>query len=91
MRILAFAAAAAPNAVLCAWLGMILFRARGGHETLGVKSKGTWMPVWALLAALPHGTQQVGFFSYGAIAPRPGGGELDVHHSTMTVTTVGET
>lgn len=53
MLILAFAALAAVlNAALCAWLGMILFRARGGHETFGIKSKGTWMPVWSLLAAL---------------------------------------
>lgn len=53
MIIILAALAAALGAVLCAWLGLVLFRARGGHETLGVKSKGTWMPVWALLAALP--------------------------------------
>jgi hypothetical protein len=35
-------------------------------------------------------TQQIGFVSYGAISPRPGGRGLDLHPSTMTVTSIGE-
>jgi len=53
--------------------------------------------VAALLAALPHGTQQIGFYSYGAIAPwagadRPDGesGSLHLQHATMQLTTLAE-
>jgi hypothetical protein len=50
----------------------------------------------AVLAALPHGTQQIGFYSYGAIAPDAGSrragasGATHLQHSTMRVTTLSE-
>jgi hypothetical protein len=44
----------------------------------------------AVFAELAPKSQQIGFYSYGAILPKPGGVELDLHHSTMTVTSLGE-
>ncbi len=43
----------------------------------------------ATLDALPPAARQVGFYSYGEIAPRADG-PCDLHNQTMTVTTVGE-
>ena len=40
----------------------------------------------AALAMMPAGTQQVGFYSYGEVAP-PGSGEpCQFHNQTMTIT-----
>jgi hypothetical protein len=43
----------------------------------------------ATLEALPTGSQLIGFYSYGEIAPH-GSGYCDLHNQTMTVTTIGE-
>lgn len=43
----------------------------------------------AALEALPPGTRQVGFYSYGEISPHSTG-RCDLHNQTMTLTTVGE-
>jgi hypothetical protein len=41
------------------------------------------------LAALPPDTRQVGFYSYGEIAPYATGA-CDLHNQTMTLTTIHE-
>lgn len=41
------------------------------------------------LEHLPHGTQQVGFYSYGEISPYTAG-SCDLHNQTMTITTFSE-
>lgn len=43
----------------------------------------------ATLAALPQGTQQVGFYSYGEISPSGVRGS-DLHNQTMTLTSISE-
>jgi hypothetical protein len=42
-----------------------------------------------VLDALPAGTQQIGFYSYGEISPQASG-ECDLHNQTMTITTISE-
>jgi hypothetical protein len=44
----------------------------------------------AALGALPQGTRQIGFYSYGEISPYATG-HCDLHNQTMTLTTVAET
>lgn len=44
----------------------------------------------ATLEALPAGTKQVGFYSYGELCPRNGASCCDLHNQTMTITTIGE-
>jgi hypothetical protein len=41
------------------------------------------------LAALPKGTQQIGFYSYGELSPYTTG-NCDLHNQTMTLTTIVE-
>jgi len=43
----------------------------------------------ATLDALPPGTQQVGFYSYGELSPHACG-TCELHNQTMTLTTLGE-
>lgn len=43
----------------------------------------------AILDVFPEGTQQIGFYSYGEIAPL-GIGQCDLHNQTMTLTTIYE-
>jgi hypothetical protein len=43
----------------------------------------------AALSALPPGTVQIGFYSYGEISPGVAG-TCDLHNQTMTITTFGE-
>jgi hypothetical protein len=43
----------------------------------------------AALAELPHGTRQIGFYSYGEISPYASG-HCDLHNQTMTLTTISE-
>lgn len=43
----------------------------------------------AALSALPRGTQQIGFYSYGEISPYSSG-HCDLHNQTMTLTTISE-
>ena len=43
----------------------------------------------ATLDALPDGSDLVGFYSYGEIAPGLGGA-CDLHNQTMTITTFAE-
>jgi len=38
----------------------------------------------------PAGTQQIGFYSYGEVAPRSAGGSSNLHNQTMTVTLLQE-
>jgi hypothetical protein len=45
--------------------------------------------VEATLSALPPGTQQVGFYSYGELSP-DGVGSCELHNQTMTLTTISE-
>jgi hypothetical protein len=44
----------------------------------------------AALDALPAGTHQVGFYSYGELCPQDGGSCCDLHNQTMTMTTISE-
>jgi hypothetical protein len=60
----------------------------GRRITLGERAASEMA---AALAVLPQGTQQIGFYSYGAFFAKPTGGGLDLHHSTVTITTLGET
>jgi hypothetical protein len=43
----------------------------------------------AVAEALPPGTAQIGFYSYGEISPYTDG-TCDLHNQTMTLTTFGE-
>lgn len=43
----------------------------------------------AAMRVLPSGSRQVGFYSYGELAPG-GGGFCDLHNQTMTYTAIGE-
>jgi hypothetical protein len=43
----------------------------------------------AVVEALPAGTAQIGFYSYGEISPYTDG-TCDLHNQTMTLTTLGE-
>ncbi|MFT7463649.1 MAG: hypothetical protein ACI9EF_001995 [Pseudohongiellaceae bacterium] len=43
----------------------------------------------ATLDALPDGTRQIGFYSYGEISPYASG-YCELHNQTMTLTTIGE-
>lgn len=43
----------------------------------------------ATLEALPPGTRQVGFYSYGELSPFASG-RCELHNQTMTLTTIGE-
>ncbi len=43
----------------------------------------------AVLEALPAGTRQIGFYSYGELAPNPGG-SCDLHNQAMTLTVIYE-
>jgi hypothetical protein len=43
----------------------------------------------ATLEALPPAARQVGFYSYGEIAPLADG-RCDLHNQTMSLTTIGE-
>ncbi len=40
----------------------------------------------ASLAMMPAGTQQIGFYSYGEVAPNGSGGPCQFHNQTMTIT-----
>ncbi len=44
----------------------------------------------SVLDALPTGTGQVGFYSYGEMSPAAPGGCCDLHNQTMTVTVLDE-
>ena len=44
----------------------------------------------AAIDALPQGTQQIGFYSYGEISPYDASGHCDLHNQTMTLTTITE-
>jgi hypothetical protein len=46
--------------------------------------------VEATLAALPRGTEVVGFYSYGELSPFLAGAACELHNQTMTVTTFSE-
>ena len=41
------------------------------------------------LAALPEGSKQIGFYSYGELSPFAAGA-CELHNQTMTVTTISE-
>jgi hypothetical protein len=43
----------------------------------------------ATLKALPAGSRQIGFYSYGEISPYING-SCDLHNQTMTLTTISE-
>jgi hypothetical protein len=58
----------------------------GRRLVLGERSEEE---VEAALAALPSGTEQVGFYSYGEISPYAMG-TCDLHNQTMTLTTLSE-
>lgn len=42
------------------------------------------------LEALPQGTKQIGFYSYGELSPHAKGKKCDLHNQTMTLTTICE-
>jgi hypothetical protein len=44
----------------------------------------------AALDALPSGSQQVGFYSYGELCPQNGASCCELHNQTMTITTISE-
>ena len=45
--------------------------------------------VEATMDAFPHGTKQIGFYSYGELSPYVNG-RCDLHNQTMTLTTISE-
>jgi len=44
----------------------------------------------ATLDALPFGSHQVGFYSYGELCPQNGASCCELHNQTMTITTISE-
>ncbi len=44
----------------------------------------------ATLSELPDGTRQIGFYSYGELAPHQSGGPCEFHNQTMTLTLLAE-
>jgi hypothetical protein len=44
----------------------------------------------ATLDALPAGSHQVGFYSYGELCPHSGASCCELHNQTMTITTISE-
>jgi hypothetical protein len=44
----------------------------------------------ATMAAMPKGTRQIGFYSYGEISPHMSGGSCELHNQTMTLTLLAE-
>jgi hypothetical protein len=44
----------------------------------------------ATLDALPAGSHQVGFYSYGELCPQNGASCCELHNQTMTITTISE-
>jgi hypothetical protein len=58
----------------------------GRRLVLGVRTEEE---IEATLEALPTGSELIGFYSYGEIAPDAGGAS-DLHNQTMTITTIGE-
>ena len=46
--------------------------------------------VEAVAEALGPDTIQLGFYSYGEIAPHEATGRCELHNQTMTITTIGE-
>ena len=40
--------------------------------------------------ALPFGSHQVGFYSYGELCPQNGASCCELHNQTMTITTISE-
>jgi hypothetical protein len=44
----------------------------------------------AALSALPKGTRQIGFYSYGELSPHMSGGSCELHNQTMTLTMLAE-
>ncbi|MDX1698753.1 MAG: FIST N-terminal domain-containing protein [Thiohalobacterales bacterium] len=54
-----------------------------------VLGEATEEEIESTIDALPEGTQQVGFYSYGEISPYTSG-HCDLHNQTMTLTTISE-
>lgn len=79
--------------------GMAHQRLRGTGATLSVAiscvgrrlvlGERTEEETEATLEALPPGTKQIGFYSYGEISPFASG-RCDLHNQTMTLTTISE-
>jgi hypothetical protein len=44
----------------------------------------------ATLGSLPPGSKQLGFYSYGELAPTAAGGQCSLHNETMTLTVLYE-
>jgi hypothetical protein len=44
----------------------------------------------ATLDALPNGSHQIGFYSYGELCPQNGASCCELHNQTMTITTISE-
>ena len=65
-------------AIAISWVGRRLILGQRTEEELE-----------AALDALPDGTRQVGFYSYGEISPYTTG-QCDLHNQTMTLTTIAE-
>ncbi len=71
-----------------------------GHPTLAiaiscvgrrlVMGERTDEEIEATLDALPPGTRQVGFYSYGELCPLDAASCCDLHNQTMTLTTISE-
>jgi hypothetical protein len=77
----AAAAGRSEGPVLC-----IAISCFGRRVALGDRSE---QETGAALEALPTGTAQVGFYSYGEIAPHASGG-CDLHNQSMTLTVLSE-
>jgi hypothetical protein len=74
-----FPAAATPLALAISCVGRRL-----------VLGERTDEEIESVLGALPSGTGQVGFYSYGEMSPAAPGGGCDLHNQTMTVTLFDE-
>ncbi len=99
-RIIGGAESAAEFAAAGGWHGPEAYGALGGvGDTLCIAvscvgrrlvlGERTEEELEAVLEALPPGTHQVGFYSYGEISPYTSG-SCDLHNQTMTLTTLTE-
>jgi hypothetical protein len=95
------AAAAYPKSVVvgCSTAGEIVGTRVSDHSlSIAISCVGrrlvlgerTEEEIEATLDALPFGSHQVGFYSYGELCPQNGASCCELHNQTMTITTISE-
>ncbi|MBA2539127.1 MAG: FIST C-terminal domain-containing protein [Deltaproteobacteria bacterium] len=87
---LIFGAHVAGGAALGEHIGTTLALAVSGVGRRVVLGERAREEVAATLERLPRGTQQIGFYAYGELAPARHSGRCEVHNQTMSLTVLSE-